>query len=109
MKKLVFGLLALTSYYFVNAQLHSDFDSAINIFNNKINHNADKNNFPKLVNVDYPSQELHSDFVVQLQRPVLRFQYKVNDMDIYQATPDNLYTVKPDSTISFNMPVADIP
>ena len=107
MKNFVFIVVGLLTHTALHAQLHSEFDSSVNIFRNKINLTAVKNNFQKLQYLDQPSQPVNDNFVVHLQQPVLRFQYNVNNMNVYQATPDNIYMIKPDNTIAFNMPVAE--
>ena len=91
-----------------HAQVHSSFDSAVNVFNNNIHHLAGKNKVWQLVNSNAVTR-VNDNCVVQLQQPTLQFQYNVNNMEVYQATPDNIYIVKPDPTISLPMPVAGAP
>jgi len=105
MKSFVFILLGLVSHSVINAQFRSDFDSAIHVFKNKINHAADKINFQRLIYADQKS--IPDDCIVWLQQPLLSFQNNVNNRDIFLATPDNMYMIRPDSTLSFNMPVID--
>ena len=45
--------------------------------------------------------------VLNLPEPQLTFLRKYNHSNIYQSTPDNMFIIKPDSTLIFNMPVAD--
>jgi hypothetical protein len=45
--------------------------------------------------------------VLKLPEPELAFVRKYNHSNIYQSTPDNMFIIKPDSTLTFNMPVAD--
>ncbi len=57
----------------------------------------------------YFNKELKSanPSVLLLPKPDLTFVRKYNHSDIYQSTPDNMFIVKSDSTLIFNMPVAD--
>lgn len=44
-----------------------------------------------------------------LRLPAIKLTYKGNSnhFDIYTAAPDNMYVIKPDSTIRFNMPTGN--
>jgi hypothetical protein len=44
--------------------------------------------------------------VLKIPYPKLTWIGKHAHFDIYQATPDNMYVIKPDSTNHFNMPIA---
>ena len=99
-------LFGLSSYFSANAQLHPDFDSTINVFKKKLNQPTRKIDLQPLVHADQ-NNALNNDFVVYLPQPLLQFQHNVNGIDIFQATPDNIYVVKPDNTVSFSMPVAN--
>ena len=43
--------------------------------------------------------------VLKIPNPKLTWIDNHNHFDIYQATPDNMYVIKPDSTKHFNMPI----
>jgi hypothetical protein len=51
-------------------------------------------------------QQPQDNFVLKLPVPKLSYKENANSFDIYQATPDQMFVIKPDSTIHFNMPVA---
>jgi hypothetical protein len=44
--------------------------------------------------------------VLKIPNPKLTWIDNHNHFDIYQATPDNMYVIKPDTTKHFNMPNA---
>lgn len=41
--------------------------------------------------------------VLSVPPPLLTYKGNSNHFDIYTATPDNIYVIKPDSTIHFQM------
>lgn len=45
--------------------------------------------------------------VFKLREPELTFVRNYNHSNIYQSTPDNMFIIKPDSSLIFNMPVAN--
>ncbi len=45
--------------------------------------------------------------VLKLPKSELTFVTNYNHSDIYQSSPDNMFIIKPDSTLIFSMPVAD--
>jgi hypothetical protein len=45
--------------------------------------------------------------VLKLPAPELTFVRNYNHSNIYQATPDNMFIIKPDNSLIFNMPVAN--
>ena len=47
----------------------------------------------------------YDNSVLKIPKPELTYKSNSNGFDIYQSTPDNMYLIKPDSTIAFNMPV----
>ena len=47
----------------------------------------------------------YSSSVLQLPAPILTYKGNKKGFDIYQATPDNMFVIKPDSSVAFNMPV----
>ena len=66
-----------------------------------------QNNQPKVFQFKEPFKALNPD-VLSLPKPTLTFVGNLNHSNIYQATPDKMYIIKPDSTFKSNMPIADI-
>lgn len=54
-----------------------------------------------------PAQPFFDTSVVRIPPPQLTYKGSYNHFDIYSATPDNMYVIKPDSTIRFNMPTGN--
>lgn len=44
--------------------------------------------------------------VLKIASPNLTYLYNQNHVDVYEATPDNMKVIKPDSSNHFTMPVA---
>ena len=95
----------------MQAQSSRSKDSALStLLNNKyfFNHanTFQKNNNPVISNF---KKNLNSidPCVLQLAQTKLAFIENVNHSNIYKSSPDNMFIIKPDSTILFNMPVAD--
>ena len=55
----------------------------------------------------YPFADSLNNDVLKLRIPKLTYKHNSNHFDIYTATPDNMYVIKPDSTIRFNMPTGN--
>ena len=55
----------------------------------------------------YPFTDSLNHGVLRLPTPKLTYKGNSNHFDIYTATPDNMYVIKPDSTIRFNMPTGN--
>jgi hypothetical protein len=47
----------------------------------------------------------YDNSVLKIPRPLLTYRGNTNFFNIYQSTPDNMFVIKPDSTIVFNMPI----
>ena len=52
----------------------------------------------------WPVQPFADTSVLRIPAPQFTYKGNSNHFDIYTATPDNMYVIKPDSTIHFNMP-----
>lgn len=71
-------------------------------------HHLDPDNYKKLFFHGHDNSTVPGNYDNSvLKIPSLQLTYKenTNGFDIYQATPDNMYLIKPDSTVAFNMPV----
>jgi hypothetical protein len=95
----------------LHAQSNFSKDSALSaLLNNKyfFNHanTFQKNNNPVIFNFKKNLNPI-DPCVLQLAQPKLAFIENVNHSNIYKSSPDNMFIIKPDSTILFNMPVAD--
>jgi len=95
----------------VQAQSSRSKDSALSaLLNNKyfFNHTNtfQKNNNPIIFNFKKNIKPIDAN-VLKLAQPELVFVENINHSNIYQSSPDNMFIIKPDSTILFNMPVAD--
>ncbi len=55
----------------------------------------------------YPFTDSLNNDILKLPTPKLTYKGNGNHFDIYTATPDNVYIIKPDSTIRFNMPTGN--
>lgn len=55
----------------------------------------------------YPFADSLNNDILKLPTPKLTYKGNSNHFDIYTATPDNMYVIKPDSTIRFNMPTGN--
>ena len=102
------GLIFISN---VQAQSSGSKDSALSaLLNNKyfFNHTNtfQKNNNPAIFNFRKKLNPI-DPCVLQLVQPKLAFIENVNHSNIYKSSPDNMFIIKPDSTILFNMPVAD--
>ena len=51
--------------------------------------------------------KINDTFVINLTPPALTYIGKAKHLNLYKATPDNMYVLKPDSTFILNMPVAN--
>ena len=77
-----------------------------------INNNTAFNNLKKHIqklpgNAILNLQQLPSDnFVLKLAEPKLTYKGNSIGFNVYQATPDQMFVIQPDSTTVFNMPVA---
>jgi len=101
MKPSILFFLSLITGSTLKAQ--SQFSDSINLHQHKF----DRDNYEKMrttYNYDTSIQS-NNNFVVQIPKPVLTYKGNTNGFDIYQATPDNIFVIKPDSTTAFNMPV----
>lgn len=52
----------------------------------------------------WSTQPFADTSVLRIPSPQLTYKGNHNHFDIYTATPDNMYVIKPDSTVHFNMP-----
>src|SRR4051812_5708463 len=43
----------------------------------------------------------YDNSILKIPAPLLTYKGDTNGFDIYQATPDNMYLIKPDSTVAF--------
>ena len=55
----------------------------------------------------WPAQPFFDTSVLRIPPPQLTYKGNHNHFDIYSATPDNMYVIKPDSTNHFNMPTGN--
>jgi hypothetical protein len=55
---------------------------------------------------DLPLPFYSDTSILKIPNPKLTWISNHNHFDIYQATPDNMYVITPDSTKHFNMPNA---
>ena len=108
MKYIVLFGISLMFISSLHAQLNTSKDSALlsnQLFFNHINGFQKKDNpitfnFKKNIKPIDPS-------VLQLAQPKWVFVENINHSDIYKSSPDNMFIIKPDITILFNMPVAN--
>ncbi|HEX5152262.1 MAG TPA: hypothetical protein VFW07_12500 [Parafilimonas sp.] len=105
MKHLIIIFFSLYVSTGLKAQIHDNFDSSINVLKSKINHN-DFKSFQRFSGTGLEFQSINDKIVLKLPKPVLKFQYNANQFDVYNATPDNMFVIKPDNTVIFNMPIA---
>ncbi|MFT4154514.1 hypothetical protein [Parafilimonas sp.] len=55
----------------------------------------------------YPFADSLSNGVLRLPAIKLTYKGNSNHFDIYTAKPDNMYVIKPDNTVHFNMPTGN--
>ena len=95
-----------------NAKAQSNFQAdSLTLYHHNFNHNNTFSESQRAILAQQNSaitnpQQLNTDNSL-LRLPASKLTYIANSkqFDIYQATPDNMFIVKPDDTIVFNMPV----
>lgn len=112
MKRFCITVACLAFISTINAQSKFFRDSSLSLhFSNHYPSNANlkqeyNNPLILLRNVAVHQQPQDQDnCVVKLPTPVLTFVGKSIGSNIYQSSPDNMYVIKPDSSLEFNMPV----
>jgi hypothetical protein len=85
----------------IKAQTQSS--NSLKLYQHHFNHD----NYKKMSSHYYDTsiKPNNNNSVVQIPKPVLTYKGNTNGFDVYQATPDNMFLIKPDSTTAFNMPV----
>ncbi len=110
MKYFIFFFSLLTA---ANAKAQSNFHAdSLTLYHHNLNQNntfleSQKSVLSQQDNPITNPQQLNTDnSVLKLPASKLTYTANSNSFDIYQATPDNMFVVKPDATVVFNMPVA---
>ena len=103
MKVLLFILFGLIIIFPVKAQLHT-FDS-LTLYKNNFSKPGKKITPYHHYNFNSIPSPINESSILKIPEPVLTYKDNKNSFNIYQATPDNMYVIKPDSTVAYNMPV----
>ncbi len=103
MKVLLFILFGLIINLSVKAQLHT-FDS-LTLYKNNFSKPGKKITPYHQYNFNSIPSPINESSVLKIAEPVLTYKDNKNSFNIYQSSPDNMYLIRPDSTVAFNMPV----
>jgi hypothetical protein len=96
-----FFSLAITANAKAQSNLHTD---SLTLYHH---HFRSGNLFSASQNaITNPEQITTHNSVLILPAPKLTYIDNSNSFAIYKTTPDNMFVIKPDDTIAFNMPVA---
>ncbi len=104
MKYIIVYGISLMFILNLHAQSNISTDSAFSLLQNNryfLNHTntlQQKNNL-KFPNIYFEKVKPADFFVLQSPKPKLFFVNNINHSNIYQSSPDNMFIIKPDSTI----------
>jgi hypothetical protein len=100
MKFLILSIFSLISTAALKAQFYNH--DSLKLYQHHLNPDDYKKLFPHGQENSIPGCDKS---ILKIPAPLLTYKGNTNGFDIYQSTPDNMYLIKPDSTIAFNMPV----
>ena len=102
MKFLILAIFSLISTALLKAQSYNN--NSLKLYQ----HHLNPDNYKKIFFHNNDNAIIINDYnnsVLKIPTPILTYKGNTNGFDIYQSTPDNMYLIKPDSSVAFNMPV----